>query len=354
MNPEAIRRVLLVRLRSIGDTVLMTPVLEALKQWSPTISISVVSEPLSAPVLEAHPLVDQLFIVPRTRQKLRDLALRGRLIGHLRKERFDLAVNLHGGTTGAWICWLSGTPRRIGFALPNTKFLLTTVVPPPQEVWQKKTIHCVEQQLAWIKYLGIPIQHPPALSLKCQPESLKTVAAFLTTNGVSSPYAVFHPAAAFATKQWAPGRFAEVIEHVRKLGLKPIMCVARSETGVAQAIQRDLVSRDATLVIDSFTLSEMMALIAGASLFVGNDSGPAHIAAALERPMVVIFGSSNDEVWHPWTTSPHQVVRHRLPCVPCAGYTCHAFPEPECIKRVEVREVIQAIHNVLGAELPDL
>ncbi|MBI4750339.1 MAG: glycosyltransferase family 9 protein [Acidobacteria bacterium] len=348
MNPEAIRRVLLVRLRSIGDTVLMTPVLEALKQWSPNISISVVSEPLSAPVLEAHPLVDQLFIVPRTRKKWRDLIQRGRLIQDLRQEGFDLAVNLHGGTTGAWICWLSGTPRRVGFALPNTKFLLTTVIPPPQEVWQKKTIHCVEQQLAWIKYLGIPIQHPPTLSLKCQPESLKTVAAFLTVNGISSPYAVFHPAAAFATKQWAPVRFAQVIDRVRELGLKPIICVARSETGVARAIQGDLISRDETLVIDHFSLSEMMALIAGASLFVGNDSGPAHIAAALGRPMVVIFGSSNEEVWHPWTTSPHEVVRRRLPCVPCAGYTCQVFPEPECIKGVEVRDVLQAIQRVLG------
>ncbi|HNH82546.1 MAG TPA: glycosyltransferase family 9 protein [Acidobacteriota bacterium] len=348
INLDTLRRILLVRLRSIGDTVLMTPVLEVLKQWSPEISISVVSEPLSAPVLEAHPLVDQLFTVPRTRNKWHDLALRGRLIRDLRRERFDLAVNLHGGTTAAWICWLSGTPHRIGFALPNTKFLLTTLIPPPQEVWQKKTIHCVEQQLAWVKYLGIPIHQPPVLSLNCDAQCLKTVAAFLTDRGIASHYAVFHPAAAFTTKQWAPERFAKVIEYVKGLGLKPIICVAKAEAGVAQAIQRSLVYQDETLVIDHFSLSETMALIAGASLFVGNDSGPAHIAAALRRPMVVVFGSSNEDVWHPWTSAPHQIVRHHIPCVPCAGYTCHAFPEPECIKGVEVKAVINAIDSVLG------
>ncbi|MFQ3582291.1 glycosyltransferase family 9 protein [Chloracidobacterium validum] len=347
--PLSCDRPVLVRLRSIGDTVLMTPLLSALKAWRPNLPIAVVTEPLAAPLLEPHPLVDELLVIPRARRGLVGLGERARSIGVLRAGKFDIAFNLHGGTTAAWLMRLAGIPQRVGYALPNTRWLLTQVAPPPTEIWQKPTIHCVEQQLGLLKMVGVPLPTPlPRTKLYCAPKARAAVAARLRQAGVSGPYAVVHPAAAFPSKQWAASHFAETMAHLARRGLQPVVIVGPGEEAVANAIRQSLPAVPGAVFLTDLPLSETMAVIAGSALFVGNDSGPAHIAAAFERPLVVIFGSSNDRVWSPWTNAPHQVVRHRLPCVPCAGPLCHAFPEPECIRRITVGEVTSAIAAVLA------
>jgi len=96
-------------------------------------------------------------------------------------------------------------------------------------------------------------------------------------------------------------------------------------------------------------LPEVTALAARSRLFVGNDSGIAHIAAAVRTPSVVIFGSSNVAHWRPWTNAPAEVVREEMPCAPCPGYTCSEFDVPQCIRRVSVERVNEAIERVLGS-----
>jgi lipopolysaccharide heptosyltransferase II len=348
--PVPFDRPVLFRLRSIGDTVLMTPVLSALKAWRPDLPIAVVTEPLSAPLLEPHPLVDELLVIPRARRGIAGLEMRLGVIRRLRAGNFDMGFNLHGGTTAAWLMRLAGIPRRVGYALPNTRWLLTHVAPAPTEIWQKSTIHCVEQQLGLLKLVGVPVPSPlPRTKLYCAPQARAAVTARLRRAGVSGPYAVVHPAAAFQSKQWAATHFADIVNYLAQRGLQPVIVVGPGEEPVAEAVRRALPAAHRALFFTDLPLSETMALIAGCAFFVGNDSGPAHIAAAFERPLVVIFGSSNETVWSPWTNVPHRVVRHRLPCVPCAGPVCHAFPEPECIRRVTVAEVTSAIDAVFPA-----
>jgi ADP-heptose:LPS heptosyltransferase len=124
------------------------------------------------------------------------------------------------------------------------------------------------------------------------------------------------------------------------------VCVAAgSEAATLAALQAQSSAR-----IDAFTdlsLPELTALSARASIFVGNDSGVAHIAAAVLTPSVVIFGSSNVAHWRPWTNAPAEVVREEMPCAPCPGYTCAEFEQPECIRRVPVERVIAAVEKVL-------
>jgi ADP-heptose:LPS heptosyltransferase len=98
---------------------------------------------------------------------------------------------------------------------------------------------------------------------------------------------------------------------------------------------------------DNLSLPEITALGARARLFVGNDSGIAHIAAAVGAPCVVVFGSSNVAHWRPWTTQPNEIVREEMPCQPCHGYFCAEFDQPECILRVPVDRVVAAIDRVL-------
>ena len=93
----------------------------------------------------------------------------------------------------------------------------------------------------------------------------------------------------------------------------------------------------------------MTALASRARLFVGNDSGVAHVAAAVSVPQVVVFGSSNVAHWSPWTRAPFEVVREEMPCAPCPGYTCSEFDAPECIRRVPVSRVTAAVERVLAS-----
>ena len=107
-------------------------------------------------------------------------------------------------------------------------------------------------------------------------------------------------------------------------------------------------------IFDDLTLPEITALASKAKIFVGNDSGIAHIAAAVEVPSVVIFGSSNINHWRPWTNAHHEIVFEKIDCQPCAGYVCERFDKAECIRRVTVKQVIDAVERVLAESVEQI
>jgi ADP-heptose:LPS heptosyltransferase len=158
--------------------------------------------------------------------------------------------------------------------------------------------------------------------------------------------ALIHPAAAFDTKRWGADNFVRVAEYVAAIGLAPVAVVAPQEKAVAAELET--LSNGAITTLVDLTLPEVTALAARARIFLGNDSGIAHIATAVKTPAVVIFGSSNVNHWRPWSAAPSEVVREEMPCAPCPGYTCGQFDEPECIKRVSVENVISAVERVLN------
>jgi heptosyltransferase-2/heptosyltransferase-3 len=180
----------------------------------------------------------------------------------------------------------------------------------------------------------------------------RSVAARLSQLGVGeqSPLALIHPAAALLTKQWATENFARVTDAVAARGLRPVAIASNRERQVLDSLRRDSTAQ--VIGFDDLSLPEVTALAARARLFVGNDSGIAHIAAAAGAPCVVVFGSSNVAHWRPWTVEPNEVVREELACQPCHGYFCAEFDEPECIRRVPVQRVIAAVDRLLGE--PDL
>src|SRR5882724_6395029 len=154
-----VRRVLLVRLRSIGDTVLMTPCLQALNEWQPDVEIGVVTEPVAAPVLEGHPLVDFLFVTNKA------LTSRLNLTAQLRRRGFDLAFNLHGGSTAMLLTAMSGAKHTFGFRGQRGSWLLTERAPAPDILLGRKEVHSVEQQLALLSFAGVPAPQQPRLTL---------------------------------------------------------------------------------------------------------------------------------------------------------------------------------------------
>ena len=333
-----VRRVLVVRLRSIGDTVLATPALYALRRFLPDAQIDVLLESWVAPVLAGSTDIDRVITVERG-----STAARLKVARELRRNRYDVAYNLHGGTTATLLMRAAGARQRVGFATYQYQKLLTAAAPPSLELWQRAPTHSAEQQLALIGWTGVPVTDRPPSRLAVTETAQASLAHKIA---VAAPYAVIHPAAAFDTKQWATGNFARVAEHLHERGFCVIVIASPKEQKIVAQLQAE--SRAPVTVCTALSLPEVTALLSGAALFVGNDSGLAHIAAARATPLVVIFGSSNIAHWRPWTLAPHEIAREVLPCQPCPGYVCGEFAAPECIRRVTVEAVRAALEKVLA------
>ncbi|HEV2801763.1 MAG TPA: glycosyltransferase family 9 protein [Pyrinomonadaceae bacterium] len=342
---SGVRRVLVVRLRSIGDTVLATPSLYALRRFLPEAQIDLLLEDWVAPLLNGSPDASRILTVRRD-----STASRLALIRHLRAARYDVAFNLHGGSTAALLTRASGAQRRVGYESYRFAKLHNHTAPPATDLWQQAKTHSVEQQLGLLGWTGVPVTDRPATRLFVNEEADARLARRLDAAGVSTshPFALFHPAAAFDSKRWDARNFARVADHLDARGFTAIAVAAPGETDVIEAFAAST-ERARVVSFNDLSLPEVVALAARARLFVGNDSGIAHIAAAVRTPSVVVFGSSNVAHWRPWTDAPTEVVREEMPCAPCAGYTCGEFAEAQCIRRVTVERVRAAVERVLGA-----
>lgn len=338
-----VRKVLLVRLRSIGDTVLATPSLFALKRFLPHAEIDILVEDWVAPLLDDHPHVSKVVVLERG-----GLRVRTRVARELRAARYDVVYNLHGGTTATFLTRASGARHRVGYKTYQYANLHTHQAPSPLLLWGQLKTHSVEQQLALLGWTGIPVTDRPQTLLGVAPEAAAAVNAHLVAAGLEErKIALLHPAAAFATKQWPVENFARVAEFVAERGFAPVAIAAPHEAEIIDS----LVSEAAVHIVSlELSLPEVTALAKRSQLFVGNDSGIAHIAAATGTPSVVIFGSSNIAHWRPWNrgAAAAEVVFEEMPCQPCHGYFCEKFPQPECILRVPVPRVMAAIERCLN------
>ena len=342
---SAVERVLVVRLRSIGDTVLATPSLHALRRFLPHARVDVLLEDWVAPLLEGSAEIDRVVTVRRKSQ-----SARLRVARRLRAERYDVAYNLHGGSTAALLVRASGARHRVGFADYAYASLHNHAAPPSAGLWGREQTHSAEQQLALLGWTGVPVTDRPASRLAVVPAAAGRVARRLEGEAglaPGSPFALVHPAAAFDTKTWAAANFARVVEHLAARGLPSVAVAAPGEAQVVEEVRAH--SRAPLAGFTDLSLPELTALAARSALFVGNDSGVAHVAAAVGAPQVVVFGSSNVAHWRPWTAAPAEVVREEMACAPCPGYTCAEFGTPECIRRVPAERVIAAVERVLAA-----
>ncbi|MGH9787739.1 MAG: glycosyltransferase family 9 protein [Candidatus Acidiferrales bacterium] len=340
-------RLLIVRLRSLGDTVLATPALRALKQWRPDLRLSILLYPRFAPVLVGNPNLEEILELDPSGAA--GWARVAQTVAALRRRGFAAGFNLHGGTLSALLTRLSGAPHRVG--LDGFRFRFSySLVANPKAIFGRSRLHGVENQIAPFYAAGLPQREIPPLEVVAQPEARTTVRQRLAQRGLSpgTRYAVLHPIANFFTKEWPFERYGELacwleVEH----GLAPVMICGAGEGAKLDAVARG--AGKALLRFEGLPVPELVALVEGAALFVGNDSGPAHIAAALERPLVVLFGSSDSEAWRPWSRSPaHAIVQNPYACNPCRGDRCYAFAQPECILSITPEQVRAAVERVLA------
>jgi heptosyltransferase-3 len=344
-------RIVLVRLRSIGDVILLTPALQMLKEWRPDLKIAVVVESRFRELLEGNPDVEEL-IEPGSGSGAAKIASRIRAIRALRERHFALCVNLHGGPTGTLLTRTSGARWKVGFDYYRSRGVYDVLVPDTQKILGREDVHTTEHQAAIFFHLGLPRREIPRARIFAKASSRAWWKEKSGSLGVAegNPYAILHPTALYATKQWAAEHFARLGTFLaREAGLTPVYSCGPGESAVLDAVQR---ASNARIVrLEDASLGQFAAAIEGARIFIGNDSGPAHVAAALERPEVVIFGSSSSVIWGPWPRdaagSRARIVQNSYSCNPCPGDRCYQFERPECILSVTFEQVRSAVEAVL-------
>ncbi len=268
-------RIAVLRFRSLGDCVLTTPALDILKRARPDVRVAVVVEERFRAIFENNPDVDE--ILPPE-------------LAALRQFRPALAVNFHGGTRSAWMTALSGARYRAGFCHHRLRMAYNLRIPRAQEILgEERTVHTAEHLASAMFWLGAPLGEIPRAKL---------AASGVPRAHAGEPYAVIHAVAATPEKTWRADGFAAVGNHLRDSGLEPVFIGAATD---------DLTPFAAFRTIAGAPLAEIKTLLASASLFVGNDSGPAHMAAAFALPVVVIFGESDPRIWGPWRTASEVV-----------------------------------------------
>jgi heptosyltransferase-3 len=262
-------RAVIVRLRSLGDCVLTTPAIEVLKRHRPDLAVAVVVEDRFRAIFEDNPDIDGI-LRPE--------------IGAIRGWRPDLCLNLHGGTRSACLTALSGARVRAGFGHFRGQAAYNVRIPRAQEILgEERKVHTAEHLATAMFYLGAPVAEVPRAKLVSHPAAPD-----------GGPVAVLHPAAANAAKTWPADRFLAVAGRLRHSGLDPVFIGGADD---------DFSPFTGFRVLAGAPLSEIKSLLAGAALFVGNDSGPAHMAAAFGLPVVVIFRASDPVIWGPWRTA---------------------------------------------------
>lgn len=290
-------RVGVIRLRSLGDCVLTTPGLLLLRRARPDLKIGVAVEPRFAPVFENSPTVDQ--ILSPTWQVLR-------------RWKPALCVNLHGGTRSQCLTALSGAQWRAGFAHHNFTFAYNIKIPRAQRILGvNRTVHTAEHLASAFFALGVPIEDVPRAQLAAgDPPGLD--------QPIEGRYGVLHPYASTPEKTWPAERFCEVARYLKLWNILPVFLAGPAD---------DRAPFRAHQVVQG-SLAQMKAVLSKASVFIANDSGPAHVAAAFGVPSVVLFGTSNPAIWGPWRTESEIVVA------------------PEGLSKVSVSRVIAALERL--------
>jgi lipopolysaccharide heptosyltransferase II len=348
-------KILLVRLRLIGDVVFTTPGIRALRRHFPDSHLSYLVEPLAAPVLRGNPHLNELIVVPRRSGLARvrdDLAMAVRL----RRERFDVAIDLHGGPRSSWFTWASGAPMRIGYTIAGRTWMYTHVVPRAADLAPR---HSVLNQGDLFAPLGIDAWDPARepLEMPDDPVVRHRVDQRLQEAGIEPEHAlaVIHVSAGNPFRRWPADSFSTLAAALVQSGSdrRVLLISGPSEQAAAaaivQAARHRAGPRRHAITSGAYDPAELRALAARAAVYIGGDSGPLHVAATTRTPIVELLGPTLAERSRPWRDArwfSEAVDAGTLPCRPCAQRRC-VPGDFRCLTGIGADRVIAAAERAL-------
>jgi len=327
-----IHKILIIRNDGIGDLLNSTPAIALLRQNYPNAEITVLACPLNAPILIGNPDVDRILIFDRggAHRRLRD---RLRFYLNLRREAYDLAVAMRTASWSNWVAFLSGARYRLGRYHKRFKSTLTHAW---RGKYRKGHVHEVDRNFELVRLI-------------CEGEGVRRLVLHLLDDEVAQAkrrladwgiapddfLVGIHPGGSSFDKRWPEANYAEVADRlVRERGAKILILRGPEEAELERNIREGMLSE--SIVYAPKSIRELAALLKCCHLVVCNDSGPMHIAAALNVPMVAIFGPTDHVAWKPLSESA-TVVRRDMPCWPCSAHKCKIGWE--CTKKLPVEMV---------------
>ncbi len=343
---DQVRRALVIKLRHHGDVLLASPVFSALKAAAPHIEIDALVYADTAEMLALHPAIRQVHGIDRKWKKLGPLGhlqAEWQLLQTLRHPGYDLVIHLTDHPRGAWLA------RAVG-----ARWAVAPKVKGRGGFWQKSFSHfisypgvalrhTVERNLDALRRIGL---YPPAeqrqLSLVPGALAEARVAALLAQHGLADkPFIHVHPASRWRFKCWTVGGMAAVIAGLQAKGWSVVVTAApdRAERDMVAAIGQQL-DQPFVDLSGQLSLKELAALTARACLFLGVDSAPMHIAAAVGTPVVALFGPSGDQEWAPWGVPARVVASQNHPCRPCGLDGCGGGKVSDCLESLGAERVL--------------
>lgn len=360
-SSASLSRVLVIKLRHHGDVLLASPVISMLGRIAPQCEVDGLVYADTAPMLEGHPALARLHLIDRNwkRQGLRhQAAAEWKLISDLRARHYDLVVHLSVHWRGAWLVrllrprWSVAPKFRPGFWANSFTHLY-----PAQSDPQR---HTVESNLDSLRALGVePTLGDKRVTMVAGAKAEARVGELLMQHDLEAGgFVHVHPASRWAFKCWPAERVAALCDALAAKGW-PIVLTSSADANeraliaaVGAARDKGALLRTTTLDLSGqLSLKELAALTARAKLFVGVDSAPMHIAAAMGTPVVAIFGPSGDREWGPWGelgNNRHRVVASTThPCRPCGLAGCNDSKVSDCLTTLPVAQVLAACEELL-------
>lgn len=335
-------RRIVVRLPNwVGDAVMATPALRALRAAYPDAWIALAGRPALAELLAGLPSFDA-YLPDASRGVLAQARA-------LRATGAELAVLFPDSPRAALAPFLARIPRRAGYARdPLRRLLLSDALAPPREAGRRVPISMIERYLRVTRALGCP-DRGDELELRVEPELAERVGKDLLRRGAreDARLLLVTPGAAFgSSKLWPPAHFAQACDALaQRHGLLPVIAPAPSEREIARAVAARMTQRPLVIESPEATLGELKALVARASLLLTNDTGPRQIAVALGRPAVVLMGPTD-----PRHTAHHltrqRVLREDVPCSPCHHRRCPI--DHRCMTRLAPERAVAAAAELIG------
>lgn len=339
----AVARILVRGTNWVGDALLMTPALAAVRRTFPRAHLSLLVRPWVADLFRGNPAVDEILLYESAGLH-RGLAGKLRLARDLRQRRFDLAVLFQNAFDAALLAWLARIPERVGFATQGRSALLTRAVPIPPAL---KRCHEMDYYLGLVRALGYEAESAEPV-LIVTPEEQERAERLLGEAGCdgTAPFVVLNPGAVYGTaKRWPAERFGALADRLLAGGWRPVLVGAPSDATAAAEVREASAHPEAFVDLTGRTdLKTLAGILRRARGFVTNDTGAMHVAAAVGTPLVAIFGPTD-----PVTTAPVSrratLVRRPVFCSPCLLRECPI--DHRCMRGVGVEEVHEALLALL-------
>ena len=350
----AAKRVLAIRLDNLGDVLVTTPAIHAIRQSLPGASITLLASRVGAQVGLLNPDIDDVIVygapwMDPWRELPLDPDREQRMIAELRARQFDAAVIFssfrQSPLPAAYLCYLAGIPLRLAASIDGPGSLLTTRHKHPERM-----MHEVERGLDLVGAVGMSTSDD-RLVLVPPPDAAANI-THLTAG--SRPLVVVHPGCSMPARTYPRELYAEVVALlIQQLGARVVVTGAEHEQPLVSAMLNRLpleVRPHVTSAAGTLGFPEFCALIQGADLTVTNNTGPMHMAAALGTPVIALFALTNPpEQWGPWKV-PHRMLYREVPCRLCYSRICPV--DHECLVGVPPQEVVTTAADLLGMAMP--